>query len=183
MSSNIKVQRVCKHCGNEFTAKTTVTQYCGDRCAKLAYKARARGEKVEASNQETYQFKTQHIEALNAKAFLTVQDVAKLLNCSLRTTYRLIKEGNIKAVNISERKTLIRRSDIDSLFEQSHPLSTPPLHARYDVSDCYNLTEVQAKFRISEKALHELIKRNDIPKIKRGWFAYVPKPIIDNLLS
>ncbi len=29
MSSNIKLQRICQHCGNEFTAKTTVTQYCG----------------------------------------------------------------------------------------------------------------------------------------------------------
>ena len=48
MSSNIKVQRICQHCGNEFTARTTTTQYCGDTCAKRAYKARLRAAKVES---------------------------------------------------------------------------------------------------------------------------------------
>ena len=38
MSSNIFVQRICEECGNEFTARTTVTRFCGDRCAKRAYK-------------------------------------------------------------------------------------------------------------------------------------------------
>lgn len=119
MSSNIKVQRICKHCGQEFTARTTVTQYCGDNCAKRAYKVRQRAAKVEASNQETISVISRPIEELKAKEFLTVRDVAKLLNLSLRTTYRMIDQGNIKAVNLAERKTLIRRSDIDLLFSKS----------------------------------------------------------------
>lgn len=186
MSSNIRVQRICKHCGKEFTARTTVTKYCSDLCAKRNYKVRQRDAKVDVSNKETLLFSTGHVEELNAKAFLTVRDVAKLINCSLRTTYRLIKQGNIQAVNIAERKTLIRRADIDKLFEQSHALtieSKVKPRTKYDLNECYNLTEVQKKYGISEKALHVLIKRNNIPKTKQGWFAYVPKPIIDNLLS
>ena len=50
MSSNIRVQRICQFCGKEFTARTTVTKYCSDVCAKRAYKARKRTEKVEISN-------------------------------------------------------------------------------------------------------------------------------------
>ena len=50
---------------------------------------------------------------------MTVRDVAALLNSSLRTVYRLIESGNIKAVNISQRKTLVKRSDIDSLFSST----------------------------------------------------------------
>ena len=58
----------------------------------------------------------QPIEELKAKEFLTVRDMAKLLNCSIRTAYNLINRDLIKAVNISERKTLIKRSEIDKLF-------------------------------------------------------------------
>jgi len=116
MSSNIKIQRICQHCGKEFTARTTVTQYCGDDCAKRAYKVRQRAAKVEISNKETQTIKAKPLEELRSKEFLTVRDVATLLNSSIRTAYRLIEQGNIKAVNISQRKTLVKRSEIDNLF-------------------------------------------------------------------
>ena len=116
MSSNIEVQRICQHCGKEFTARTTVTQYCGDDCAKRAYKARQRAARIEVSNKETLLIKTKPIEEIKAKEFLTVRDVATLLNCSVRSVYYYIKSGNIKAVNLAERVTRVKRSDIDKLF-------------------------------------------------------------------
>jgi excisionase family DNA binding protein len=116
MSSNIQVQRICQHCGNEFTAKTTVTKYCSDNCAKRAYKALKRIEKVEKSDNETLQVKTQSINVIKVKEYLTVKEVAILLNCSVRSVYYYINAGNIKAVNLSERLTRIKRSDIDKLF-------------------------------------------------------------------
>jgi hypothetical protein len=70
MSTNIKVQRICQFCGKEFTARTTVTQYCGDNCSKRAYKARQRATKVETSNKETLQIKTKPIEELKVQEFL-----------------------------------------------------------------------------------------------------------------
>lgn len=184
MSSHIQVQRICQHCGKEFTARTTVTQYCSDTCSKRAYKARIRTAKVEVSNNETQRIKTKPIEELKAKEFLTVRDVSKLIGCSVRTIYYHIEHGNIKAVNLGQRITRVKRADLDKLFEQ--PAFIPPPESKpiqYEISDCYNLSEVQAKYGISEKALHEVIKRNSIPKIKKGWFAYVPKTIIDKLLS
>ena len=53
----------------------------------------------------------------------------------------------------------------------------------FDILDCYTLAEVQEKYRISETALQNLIKREGIPKIKKGWYAYVPKSIIDEILN
>lgn len=47
MSSNIRLQKTCQHCGNRFTAKTTVTKFCSDTCAKWAYKQRKWNENVE----------------------------------------------------------------------------------------------------------------------------------------
>ena len=183
MSSKIEVQRICLHCGNEFTARTTVTQYCSNTCSKRAYKARLKVSKIEASNKQTQRIKNQPIEELKAKEFLTVREVARLLNCSVRSAYYYIESGTIKAVNLGQRITRVKRSEIDKLFEQPQPIIPQPEQKQFDISDCYNLTEVQDKYGISETALQNLIKRNSIPKIKKGWFAYVPKTVIDKLLS
>ena len=85
-------------------------------CKKKLYKEKQRERKVFASNTEILRIIAKPIEVINAKEFLTVKDTARLLNCSIRTAYRLIENGNLKAVNISERKTLVKRSDIDNLF-------------------------------------------------------------------
>ncbi len=182
MSSKIEVQRICQHCGNEFTARTTVTRFCSHRCASAAYKQKVRAGKVEESNKQTQQVKTRPIEELKAKEFLTVREVARLLNCSVRSAYYYIESGTIKAVNLGQRITRVKRSDIDKLFEQPQPVTPQHEQKQFDIADCYTLTEVQSKYGISETALQNLIKRNSIPKIKKGWYAYVPKPIIDKLL-
>lgn len=183
MSSNIKVQRICQHCGQEFTARTTITLYCSHRCNSEAYKAKQRAGKVEQSNTETKQIKTQPIEELKAKEFLTVREVARLLNCSVRSAYYYIESGTIKAVNLGQRITRVKRSDIDKLFEQPQAVTPQTEQKQYEISECYNLTEVLDKYSISETTLQNLIKRNSIPKIKKGWFAYVPKNEIDKLLT
>lgn len=117
MSSNIKVQRICQNCGNEFTARTSTTLYCSHRCNNIAYKAKIRAEKVEASNNDTQRIITRPIEELKAKEFLTVRDVACLLNCSIRSAYYYISKGNIKAVNLGQRITRVKRSELDKLFQ------------------------------------------------------------------
>lgn len=117
MSSSIQVQRICQHCCKEFTARTTLTQYCGDICAKRAYKARIRAVKIEQSNKETKRKKNQPIEELKSKEFLTVPEVARLLNCSVRSAYNYIRSGKFKAVNLGQRMTRVQRSEIDELFK------------------------------------------------------------------
>ena len=42
MSSNIHIPKTCQFCGKAFIARTTVTKYCGNSCAKKAYKKRKR---------------------------------------------------------------------------------------------------------------------------------------------
>ena len=69
MSTNIKVQRICQFCGKEFTARTTVTQFCGDNCAKRGYKAWIRAQKIETSNKEIKQLKSQPLDEIKAKDF------------------------------------------------------------------------------------------------------------------
>lgn len=117
MSSNIKIPKICKYCGNEFIAKTTKTSYCSHRCNSKEYKARLRSGRIQHSNQQTEFIKNLPIENLKAKEFLTVKEVAQLLNCSIRSAYYYIDSGTIKAVNLGQRITRVKRSDIDKLFQ------------------------------------------------------------------
>ena len=187
MSSNIQIQRVCQYCGNEFTARTTVTKSCSAKCRKALYKKQKREEKIEGSNTETIQvinnnrIKTQKAnpEEIKAKEFLNVREVSVLLGCSIRTVYQLIDNKIIPGANLGERLTRVKRSELDKIMEQ--PKQTEP--KAIDISDCYPLAEVRNKYNISDKALYDVIKRNNIPKLKSGAFAYVPKSYIDKILS
>ena len=185
MSTNIKIQRLCQFCGNEFTAKTTKTRYCSHICNSRAYKANVKVSKIEASDIETKQIINKPIEELKAKEFLSVPDACKLLGVSNRTIYRLLQRGELRAGKIGKR-TIFKRSDIDRLFEL--PISIPPVteilpETYYDESDCYRLKEVQLKYSISEKALYDLIKRENIFKYRKGIYSLVPKKEIDKLFT
>jgi excisionase family DNA binding protein len=183
MSSNIKVQRICKFCGKEFTAKTTITKYCSHKCSSAAYKARNRKNKVEKTNKETFQIQQQPIEKLKTKEFLTTREVAQLLNCSVRTVYYYINNGKIKAVNLGQRITRVKRSDIDNLFNQPQVKSEEPEPKQYDISECYGLPEVMDKYKVSRSTLDIVIKRNNIPKQRVWKEVFVPKELIDKIFK
>jgi excisionase family DNA binding protein len=177
MSSTIQVQRICQHCGNEFTARTTVTQYCSHECSRRAYKAKARGIKVEASKQETQRIRTQPMEVLKAREFLSVQQVSKLIGCSRQTVYELINSGKLHAVNLKEKKTIVRRSDIDRLFDQ--PFVSKPKKEPQPVSEFYTAKEIEEKYFVKYGRLNNIIKENDIPKTVHNGKLLVSKPHID----
>ena len=176
MSSNIRLQRTCYYCSNTFTARTIATKFCTSLCSKMAYKTRLRDEKFR-------RIKNQSIEELKAKEFLTVRDVAALLSCSHRSIYYYLEKGYIEAVNFGERITRVKRSSLDKLFEKPQSASLQTDLKQFDISECYTLAEVQSKYAISKSALQQIINRYEIPKIKKGWFVYVPKNIIDLLFS
>lgn len=116
IKNDMEILRVCKHCGKDFIAQRATTQSCSDHCAKMYYKTKKRNEKIGISDAETLAIKLKPMEEIKSKEFLTVAEAAKLLNCSLRMMYRIVNKGTISAVNLSDRKTRIRRADIDSLF-------------------------------------------------------------------
>ncbi|MDB5011866.1 MAG: helix-turn-helix protein [Daejeonella sp.] len=184
MSSNIRISRICLHCGKEFTAKTTVTKYCSDSCAKRAYKSRIRNSKVEISEQETKQIKQQPLQEIKEKEYLTVKDAAKLLNCTTRAVNKMVTSGRLPASKISERKTLIRKTAIEKLFEMNIFLGSTHEGTKkktYNITNCYTIAEAEEVSQLSSKALYDYIKRNNIPKIQKGKFVYVPKELIDPL--
>tara|TARA_R110002033_G_C3843131_1_gene234996 strand:+ start:314 stop:673 length:360 start_codon:yes stop_codon:yes gene_type:complete len=117
MSSNIEIIRICEYCHNEFIAKTTVTKYCSHKCNSRAYKERIKYKKIKRSNEETYNTKTQAIEIIKAKEFLTVKDITILINCSRQTIYKIIHSGKLKSIDLKIKKIIVKRSDLDRLFK------------------------------------------------------------------
>ncbi len=112
MSSRIDIQKRCKWCNAIFTAHKTTTEYCSHRCANLAYKDRVRKLRIESLQHELGKnIKTP--PNLN-KEYLTPSEVAQLLSIGRTSIYRYIRSGIIKVIRF-ERKTLIRRADIEDM--------------------------------------------------------------------
>lgn len=114
MSSNIRLEKTCQHCNERFIAKTTVTKYCSDNCAKRAYKKRKRSEKIETAV-KLEENPLKYDPLLSQKEFLTIKEACNLLGASRWTIYRLIENDKLNSAKLG-RKTIIKRSDIDALF-------------------------------------------------------------------
>ena len=183
MSSNIEVQRVCEQCGKVFTARTTKTRYCSLTCNSKAYKANKRERKVEVTQRQTQQVKVRPLEEIKAKAFLSINDACTILGVSRRTIYRMLERGEIHAGKAGAR-TLIQRSEIDKLFARPAVTVLESQPKKLSAEEpSYTLAEVRAKYGISDRALYELIKRNQVPKRQEWKTVYVSKSAIDEILN
>lgn len=182
MASTIRINKICRHCGNEFVAKTTVTKYCGEVCAKRAYKARKKAEKVNAAIKETQEIINTPIVDIQAKDFLSVQDVCRLFKVSRTTVWRLTKEGKVHSAKIG-RKKFITRSSIDALF---NPVITPPPKPeppKLKITECWHIGEIERLYDLHSKTLYDIIRRFEIPTMQDGKFVYAPKERIISIFG
>lgn len=117
MSSNIRITRICQFCGSPFTAKTTVTKFCGDRCAKSAYKLRKKEEKISQSHTETSQDINHAWLNASQKDYLNVKETCIFMGISRTTLWRLVKNEAIEVKEIG-RKLIFRKADIETFMNQ-----------------------------------------------------------------
>lgn len=119
MSSSIRLEKTCNFCGTKFIAKTTVTQFCSDNCAKRSYKKRKReGKILNAIDREKQMHPFNPI--VKQKEFLSIDESCQLLGASRWTIYRLIENGRVKAAKLGTR-IVVPRKEIDNLFNISQP--------------------------------------------------------------
>lgn len=186
MSSNLSVTRVCEMCKLVFVAKTTVTRYCSTKCRKTRFRAKNRDSNEDKKNAETLLIENQVFDEIKSKDFLTVKDAAQLLNMSPKTVYRLVERNAINAIQFSERKTLIRRSDLERYFDNNlkeiEKNKIDPIE-EITIFNSYTMQEVIDKFQISSSALYNLIQRFNIPKKNQGKFVLVKREDIDSIFT
>ena len=119
--TNIRVLRICQYCNAEFIAHTTVTKYCGDHCAKRAYKKRKQEEKISKTAISVQEqigavLKREKTSKLNDREFLSIQQVVDLLGSSRMTVHRLTKTGKLRTLKYG-RRVIISRSDVNKMLK------------------------------------------------------------------
>lgn len=122
--ATFRILKQCLMCGNMFEAQRISTAYCSHKCNSKHYKLKKRLEnkdnaEAQLTQQEIFKPKISAINKAMAKGkeFLTVNDIAVLFGCTTKTVYSLINSGKIPATKLSKRKTIIKRTNIDKLFE------------------------------------------------------------------
>lgn len=100
MSSNMRVQRVCENCSKIFVAKTSVTRFCGDSCAKQGYKKRKRVMKVKETQTLTDETVKQRV---SEKDYLTVRETCEYIGISRSTLWRITSLCRIEPKMIGSR--------------------------------------------------------------------------------
>jgi len=182
MASTIRIKKNCLHCGNEFVAKTTVTKYCGDVCAKRAYKARKREEKINGAKKEIQEIVNTPIVDIQAKDFLSVKEVCQLFKVSRTTVWRLTKEGKVHSAKIG-RKKFITRASIDALFNPEIIEPAKPEPPKLKKEDCWHIGEIERLYDLHSKTLYDIIRRFEIPTMQDGKFTFAPKDRIINIFG
>ncbi|PVX47485.1 hypothetical protein C8C85_3428 [Flavobacterium sp. 103] len=93
MSTNIRIARIWEFCRNEFTAKTTKTQYCSLNRSSKACKARTRQSKITESNKQTEIAQNPNLEIVKTKDFISVNHASLLFGISRKIIYRIFYRG------------------------------------------------------------------------------------------
>jgi excisionase family DNA binding protein len=118
MSSNIKIQKNCEFCGNEFTARTLYTRYCSKSCNKKHYKQLLLEKNIETGQgQENIKISPLEILRNSSQEYFQINEAAQIMRISRATLYRLIKAKKLKKKKILSR-TIISKEDIKSFFDK-----------------------------------------------------------------
>lgn len=180
MSSNIDIQKKCKWCGEVFTAHKMSTAYCSHKCANLAYKERVRKERISAYQKElSFKEYNEPLKDLEQREFFTPTTAAKLLGISRATIYRYLADETIKAVQF-KGKTLIRRKDIDMLFESSATYNKRLPQEKAPIIEFYTTAEVKEKYNVVDSWIFVVAKKHNIPRTFNRGKTYWSKKHIDN---
>ena len=121
MSSNIRINRICKYCGEVFVAKTFKTQFCSHSCNSKDYKKREKIRRMEEfkeeykSNLKNSKSQSMNMEELKSKIYLSIAEVCLLVGMSDSTIRKFVKEGRLKTIRLGKTHLLLK-SQIEDLM-------------------------------------------------------------------
>jgi excisionase family DNA binding protein len=122
MSSKMRIVKICKSCGREFVARTTVTDCCSDPCAKRFYKEKKRKEnmaqadlKTEIQRRPEGFITEERVRAIQAREFWDLKEAALILRVSPLTLRRWVLTGKLTSAKVG-RKHLFNRNSLVSFM-------------------------------------------------------------------
>ena len=162
----MEYKKRCQWCGVPFIAHKLTTLYCCKACWDKAYEAKRRQNKREAQRLEVESARPV-VESIGTKEFLNPTEAARLLGVSRASMYRYMEQGGIKVLRTPAR-TIVRRSDIEALFDN------PPAYIKRNnnklnmLGETYSMLDITKKYNISKRVAESRIRKFDILKIMRG---------------
>ncbi|MBM6806664.1 helix-turn-helix domain-containing protein [Bacteroides caecicola] len=180
MASNINIQKKCEWCGKLFIAHKISTRCCSRRCANLAYKEKTRQKRVS----EFQTMVNQQIEKEDCidKDFFTPSEAAKYIGISRATFYRYLETNLIKSVQL-KRKTIIRKRDIEALFDNASPYKKHLPKSKQSITDFYTTAEVKEKYGVKDSWIFHIAKEHNIPRTFHRGKTYWSKKHIDDYFA
>ncbi len=189
--------RKCAHCGKVFTTSSGMKKYCSEECAEQAKETRKK-------RQRDFLRAVEPVMELQQQEYLTFSKAAILLGCTRQYVYKLVEQGKLPASRMSSRMALVRRSDIEKMFEANPynrviPCSKPkkavsmknvsvnskkqknqPASPNSDeILEYYSGEEVMQTYKVKQSWLYTTAKRHQIPVCRISGRNYYSKKHVD----
>ena len=171
MNSRIEYNKVCKLCGKSFIAYQSTTKYCCASCSKRAYKANLRVKQQQSDSEE---IKEQNRQNLLSQEYLSLTNAAALLGISRPTIYKIITNGELNTIRVSERVVRVKKSDLEKLQSKTlAPIKHTIAEINKTVEEYISVEQALQQFNISNTWFYRKIKSKNItPVIIQGKAHY-----------
>lgn len=192
----MKITIKCPCCGKMFTKNSGNQKYCSEECAETMKQNRKKLRHNVLNGLEP-------IIEMQSQEYLCFSQAATLMGCSRQYIYKLVGQGKLNASRLSSRMALIRKADIEKMFE-ANPYqrvlptikpkhksvnTTPTLPKKEsrenkdsdssEVLDYYSGEEVMSIYKVKQSWLYTSAKRQGIPMCRIAGKNYYSKRHID----
>ena len=184
----------CAYCGKVFTTNSGMQKYCSEECAEKAKESKKK-------RQRDFLRSVEPVMELQQQEYLTFSKAAILLGCTRQYVYKLVEQGKLPASRLSSRMALVRKSDIEKMFEAnpynrvlpctktkksvSKKMKSPAKdkakeeRATDEVLEYYSGEEVKQIYKVKQSWLYASAKRHQIPMCRIAGRNYYSKKHID----
>ena len=184
----------CAYCGKVFTTNSGMQKYCSEECAEQA-------KETKKKRQRDFLQAIEPVMEIHQQEYLTFSKAAILLGCTRQYVYKLVEQGKLPASRLSSRMALVRRSDIERMFDANPynrviPCSKPKKsvskklkslvkekakeeRATDEVLEYYSGEEVKQIYKVKQSWLYASAKRHQIPMCRIAGRNYYSKKHID----
>lgn len=186
----MEIVKKCEWCHKTFIGQMVTARFCSSKCCDQAYRYKRKvqsgkyasvgGDTEMSTLPRRVDERKLRREYLKDKQFLSPTEAAKLLGVSRSTIYNYLGLQILKAKQF-RGKTIIRRSDIDKLFDEapSYKKRGTNHKGKDTLNGYYSLKEMMEKFKISKRTVYRRCEQYDIPTIVVGRRTFWKKADVD----
>ena len=175
--------RKCAYCGKVFTTNNGMQKYCSEECAEQA-------KETKKKRQRDFLRAVEPVMVLQQQEYLSFSKAAILLGCTRQYVYKLVEQGKLPASRLSSRMALVRRSDIERMFDANpynrvlpctKPKNTTSKKKRPvgDKKQKAQSTSSKQIYKVKQSWLYASAKRHQIPMCRIAGRNYYSKKHID----